>query len=46
VLYSIINTRREKKYDDPRTLANQLALFDQHRNDPQPVKPADESQDT
>lgn len=27
-LYSIFNRRREKKYDDPNTLANQLALFD------------------
>lgn len=27
-LYSILNKRREKRYFDPNTLANQLALFD------------------
>lgn len=31
VLYSIFNSRREKKYHDPRTLANQLARFDKER---------------
>jgi len=38
VLYSLINTRREKKYDDPRTLANQLEQFDKHRNEPETVE--------
>ncbi|MFA6775611.1 MAG: efflux RND transporter permease subunit, partial [Sphaerochaetaceae bacterium] len=46
VLYSLINTRREKKYDDPRTLANQLAMFDKHRGDPEIVKPGDDMLDT
>jgi len=28
VLYTLFNKRREKHYDDPRTLANQLKMFD------------------
>lgn len=31
VLYSLFNSRRERKYDDPKTLANQLARFDKER---------------
>ena len=31
VLYSIINKRREKHYEDPSTLANQLIEFDKER---------------
>ncbi len=31
VLYSLFNSRRENKYDDPRTLANQLAVFDKEQ---------------
>ncbi len=35
VLYSLFNSRRERKYDDPRTLANQLARFDKERAEQQ-----------
>ncbi len=31
VLYSILNTRREKKYDDPQSLNNQLIEYDSRR---------------
>ncbi|MFA7129545.1 MAG: efflux RND transporter permease subunit, partial [Sphaerochaeta sp.] len=31
VLYSVLNKRREKHYDDPNTLASQLELFDKEK---------------
>ena len=31
VLYSLLNTRREKKYDDPESLTNQLLEYDMRK---------------
>ena len=31
VLYSLLNTRREKKYDDPESLTNQLLEYDRRK---------------